>query len=217
MLGMADNFRDTVSKQGIQMRFEMLSSYAIEEVERAARKILLTRKYTKMPTIAEFIEAIDGGPSSAEDKALVEAHKIIAHLRVYGAQFPPGMADPVSKYLMTSRWPYRSWAAQIMESEIKWWIREFCGAYRAHQGANLQVEAPPSVVKSLVSSIGRQIDEPEPEYVSANSSNLAEYRVQKRKAYARTDQEKEEHVKKIAEQRRQINREAAAANGRKEM
>ncbi|MBW2596735.1 MAG: hypothetical protein JRC93_12355 [Deltaproteobacteria bacterium] len=60
MLGMADNFRDTITKEGMTMRFDMLSGYSLEQVETASRKILKYRKYSKMPPIAEFVEALDG-------------------------------------------------------------------------------------------------------------------------------------------------------------
>lgn len=64
MMGMADNFRDTITKEGMSMRFDMLKGFSIEQVERAAMQILRQRKYTKMPPIAEFFEAIEGSVKS---------------------------------------------------------------------------------------------------------------------------------------------------------
>jgi hypothetical protein len=60
MLGMADNFRDTITSEGMAMRFDMLREYSIEQVEASARQIMRHRKYTKMPPVAEFVEAIEG-------------------------------------------------------------------------------------------------------------------------------------------------------------
>jgi len=60
MLGMADNFRDEISKAGMAMRFNMLSEFALEDVEAAVKKILRYRKFAKMPPVADFIEALEG-------------------------------------------------------------------------------------------------------------------------------------------------------------
>lgn len=60
MLGMADNFRDEISEEGMAMRFDMLKEYSMEEVEAAATKILRSRKFKGMPPVAEFIEALHG-------------------------------------------------------------------------------------------------------------------------------------------------------------
>ena len=60
MLGMADNFRDEISEEGMAMRFDMLFEYSMEEVEAAAKKILRSRKFKGMPPIAEFHEALHG-------------------------------------------------------------------------------------------------------------------------------------------------------------
>jgi len=131
MTGMADNFRDTVTPEGLQMRFDMLADFAIGQVEQAAKQIMLTRKYTKMPTIADFVEAIKNEPK-VEDKALVIASEIVSNVKEHGAGVFPYLADDkVAMHLMTRRWPYREWAAQVLESELKWWIKEFCEAYRA--------------------------------------------------------------------------------------
>ena len=69
--------------------------------------------------------------ASLEDRALVEANNILTHLRYNGATRTPDMQDPITKDLMTNRWPYRAWASRVIESELKWWVKEFCDAYRS--------------------------------------------------------------------------------------
>jgi len=151
MLGMADNFRDNITKEGMVMRFDMLKNYSIDQVESAAKQIILIRKYTKMPPVAEFIEAIEGQKSKIEDKALVIANNIISHLRTHGSHIFPKIEDPIALKLMKNRWPYYEWASTVLESELKWWVKEFCEAYKSYS----VIESPPAIeapndVKKLV-------------------------------------------------------------------
>ena len=153
MLGMADNFRDNITKEGMTMRFDMLKDYNIGQVESAAKQIMLTRKYTKMPPVAEFIEILQGG--NKEDKALVIANEIIAHLKMRGSRVFPKLDDSTAKHLMTKRWPYYEWAAAVIESELKWWTKEFCEAYKSYTAIDLTMQiATPESVKKLISDIG---------------------------------------------------------------
>ena len=149
MLGMADNFRDNITKEGMVMRFDMLKDYKINQVESAAKQIMLTRKYTKMPPVAEFIELLQGG--NKEDKALVIANNIISHLKIHGSRVFPKLDDKTAKHLMTKRWPYYEWASMVIESELKWWTKEFCEAYRAYSALETPMEiAAPEAVRKLV-------------------------------------------------------------------
>ena len=155
MLGMADNFRDNITKEGMIMRFDMLKDYNINQVESAAKQIMFSRKYTKMPPIAEFIEALGANKPKIEDQSLVIANEIISHNRTHGSRtFPPNL-DEIAKHLMTKRWPYCNWASTVLESELKWWTKEFCEAYRAYSATDLpiQIEAQAKVLK-LVNNIG---------------------------------------------------------------
>lgn len=152
MLGMADNFRDTITEEGMKMRFDMLSEFSIGQVEQAARKIMFTRKYTKMPPVAEFVEAIQGNnQQQIEDRAEVQATYVISCI----GQDYPVFSDPVTSHLMSRRWRWNTWAPAVLESELKWWAKEFKDAYRAFSGSEttLQIEAAPEI-KKLVATIG---------------------------------------------------------------
>lgn len=153
MLGLADNFRDNITKEGILMRFDMLQDYSISQVELAAKQIMRARKYTKMPPVAEFIELLQGG--NKDDKALVIANEIVTHLRTHGSRIFPKLNDETSKHLMTKRWPYYDWAATVLESELKWWVKEFCEAYKSYTALDASVQiAASEEVKKLVKGIG---------------------------------------------------------------
>ena len=60
IMGVADNFRDTVTGDGIDMRFEALKEFSVEQIYAASLKIMKVRKFTKMPPVAEFFTAIEG-------------------------------------------------------------------------------------------------------------------------------------------------------------
>jgi hypothetical protein len=133
MAGLAENFSATIGAEGIRIRFQALKEYPIEAIEKSAILVLRTRTCMGMPTVAEFINAIGGGEKSVESKAEQEATKILSHLRYYGATCHPQIDDPITAYLMQTRWPYYRWAREVLESELKWWTKEFVKAYQDHQ------------------------------------------------------------------------------------
>ena len=97
-----------------------------------------------MPTYAEFIETIQG---NQKDRALVIANEIIAHMRLRGSRVFPKLEDPIAKHLMTKRWPYYEWASTALESDLKWWVKEFCEAYNSY--ASMEIAAPEDVKKLI--------------------------------------------------------------------
>lgn len=157
MLGVADNFRDSITKEGVTMRFDMLKDYTIQQIEDAAKQIMQTRKYTKMPTIADFIESLNINIPKPEDKALIFANEIIAHSRTQGSNiFPPGL-DKTAKHLMTRRWPYAEWSATILTSELTWWVKEFREAYKIYSETTNYgelLDSPHKDIKALICDIG---------------------------------------------------------------
>ena len=80
--GVAECYGQSLSAQGFALRFKLLAQFDYAEVEKAALCIMATRKYTSMPTPADFLEHISGG--SAEDKAEVEAGKVLAAIGKHG-------------------------------------------------------------------------------------------------------------------------------------
>lgn len=81
--GVAECYGQSLSAQGIALRFKVLEHCDFSEVQKAALSIMATRKYTSMPTPADFLEHISGG--SAEDKAEVEAGKVLAAIGKHGS------------------------------------------------------------------------------------------------------------------------------------
>lgn len=138
-----------ITKATLRLYFEVLKSYTIEQVEQSAIDVLKAWIYPRMPPLAVIIRNIEGEVQPIEDKALVMANQIVSHLQQWGAsKYPDLTGDPIAQELMARRWNYKRWAANVLESELKWWVREFCDAYRAYSGSdNVQIEAPEDVLK----------------------------------------------------------------------
>ena len=139
MMGMAENYPGTrLTGNGLKLRFEALKGYSLEQVTNAAAKLLREHRFNSMPTVGDFIQAMDGtGGLSLEQRAEIEAGKILDHLRLHGATKAPRMEDLVTRHLMTHRWNYRSWAARVQESDLEWWKRDFIRAYLTHQAGTV--------------------------------------------------------------------------------
>jgi hypothetical protein len=56
MLGIAENYGQSLSPPGIALRFKALERHDINEIERAAMSLIACRKYTTMPPVADFLE-----------------------------------------------------------------------------------------------------------------------------------------------------------------
>lgn len=106
MTGMAENFGQTVTTAGVALRFEALKGFDIESVKAAAMSILGQRKYTTMPTVADFLEHLGGG--SVEDKAEVAAGKLLQVVAEVGCYKSLVFDDPVLMAVVESGfggWP----------------------------------------------------------------------------------------------------------------
>jgi hypothetical protein len=158
LFGLAGNFGDTIDKHTINIWCKAFAEDGIniDQIRKAAGRILRTRKISKMPTYAEFIEHIHG---DAKDKAQRQSDIVLDFLRKNGARAEPEFDDPVTAYLMQNRWPYKSWAASLKEAEVVWWRKEFIEAYQSYAKrpdaipADRQIEAGEKV-KQLACGIG---------------------------------------------------------------
>ncbi|MCP4747281.1 MAG: hypothetical protein GY874_14245 [Desulfobacteraceae bacterium] len=164
MIIIADNFRDTLTVFGLDARFAALRQFDQEAIDEAAQKIMATRKYTKMPTVADFFEALDAIPASSQDKALCAANLILAHLQASGKDiFPDLDHDPIAKELMRTRWPYHRWAEKVLDKDHTWWVKEFCASYKSSAADAPVLEritsTPGGKLLSMVDSIGEKIEE----------------------------------------------------------
>lgn len=158
MYALAENYGAELTKPGLLLRFEALKGFSINEIRQAAVKIMRTRAYLKMPTVADFMAYLSPESNLAiDDRAQNECGKIIENLKFYGATRPPEGLDEIATHLMARRWPYRNWARTVAESELQWWEKQFREAYRALASAGGysagQIEAPKEL-KRLIEGVG---------------------------------------------------------------
>ena len=130
--GVAECYGQTLSAQGIALRFKLLEQFDLSEVEQAALSVMATRKYTSMPTPADFLEHIGGG--SAEDKAEVEAGKVLSAIGKHGAYASVVFDDPVTQAVIVQAyggWPKLCADCGVEESE-HWFRKNFAKTWAAY-------------------------------------------------------------------------------------
>ena len=130
--GVAECYGQSLSAQGIALRFKLLAQFDFAEVEKAALSIMATRKYTTMPTPADFLEHISGG--SAEDKAEVEAGKVLAAIGKHGAYTSVVFDDAVTQAVIVQTyggWPKLCADCGVEESE-NWFRKNFAKTWAAY-------------------------------------------------------------------------------------
>lgn len=138
MLGLAENFGQSLSPQGIALRFRALADHGIDEVEQAALSLMLHRKYTSMPTAAELLEHVHGG--SVEDKAEVEAGKVLTAISDYGSYASVVFDDAVTQAVIVQA--YGGWVKLCAdcgtEEPEKWFRKDFARIWAAYSRQGVQ-------------------------------------------------------------------------------
>ncbi len=138
MQGIAENYGQTLSPQGIALRFKALENFDLVDVQRAAMSILESRKYTTMPTVADFMEHLGGG--SIEDRAEVEAGKVLDAIGRHGSYASVVFDDPVTMAVINSAcggWVKLCEDCGSEESE-KWFRKDFVKTWGAYKRQGVQ-------------------------------------------------------------------------------
>ena len=130
--GVAECYGQSLSAQGVALRFKLLEQFDMAEVRQAALSIMATRTYTSMPTPADCLEHISGG--SAEDKAEVEAGKVLAAIGKHGAYASVLFDDAVTQAVIVQAyggWPKLCADCGVEESE-HWFRKNFAKTWAAY-------------------------------------------------------------------------------------
>lgn len=159
MTGLGELFDKKITDILKNIYWKSLEPFTNEQCKEAFDRIMAGSKWFPKP--ADIIETINSGIPKVEDKALMVATAIIANLRTNGSRvFPLEISDDlIAIHLMKHRWPYRSWAETVLESELKWWTKEFCESYRAYSesGVPLSLDAPKDL-KKIANDMLKEID-----------------------------------------------------------
>ena len=119
----AECYGQTLSAQGVALLFKLLEQFEFAEVQKAALSVMATRKYTSMPTPADFLEHMKGG--AAEDKAEVEAGKVLSAVSAYRGYASVVFDDPVTQAVIVQA--YGGWVklcADCGVEESENWFRK---------------------------------------------------------------------------------------------
>ncbi len=138
MQGLAENFGGELSRPGLKMRFELLKPYPIEAVEQMALRLLATRKYTRMPTVAEMLEHL--GDGSVEDRAEIEAAKVLTAIGDVGGYQSVVFDDPVTMAVIHGSYGgWRLLCAETSEADARWFRQQFAKTYGAYARRDVRV------------------------------------------------------------------------------
>lgn len=138
MMGLAENYGQTISPEGVALRFRALSAHPISEVMQATMGLLASRKYTTMPTVADFMEHLGGG--AVQDIAEVEAGKVVDAVRMIGGYRSVAFDDAVTQAVIEQG--FGGWAKlneELTDEGMAWFRKDFARMYQsfAKQGVKL--------------------------------------------------------------------------------
>ena len=142
-----------------KMIWKTLKEYSDNNCIAALNHVFRYGKFFKdiVPDLLDFLENINPVPE-LQDIAIIEADRILSHLKFYGALKPLKLDNLVSKHLMETRWKYQSWASTILESEIVWWKKEFIESFKSFQKVeNLEQLENNNKVLPLINNICEKI------------------------------------------------------------
>ncbi|AMD89460.1 DUF6475 domain-containing protein [Desulfovibrio fairfieldensis] len=131
MVALAENYSQTLTKQGLSLRFTALREHDIADIRAAAMSLMVSRRYTTMPTVADFLDHLGGG--SQEDRAEVEAGKVLLALREHGGYRSVVFDDPVTMAVVEKG--FGGWTKlceELRGAEEKFWRRDFVRMYAAY-------------------------------------------------------------------------------------
>lgn len=144
MQGMAECYGQTMSAQGIALRFRLLEKYDLADVEKASMTIMTTRKYTTMPTPADFIENLSGG--CVDDIAEIEADKVLRAIGDCGAYNSVVFDNGTTQAVIANA--YGGWPKLCSEcgevETTRWFRKNFAKTWSAYarQGITLMGHLP---------------------------------------------------------------------------
>ncbi len=158
MWGIAEDFGGKISKQGLELRFQALKDYSIEQIRAAGTWLLKNREATfpAVPRTKEFVDLIEGFNEpkiSTQSLAEIQAALVLKYLRHYGFSQTPTFEDPITQQLMSERWPWYRWASTMKEDQEQWWSKQFVTLYKANseqEEANTLLNAPEKFKKIAV-------------------------------------------------------------------
>ncbi|MDD4456447.1 MAG: DUF6475 domain-containing protein [Syntrophotalea acetylenica] len=139
MAALASNFSCEVSDLDMTVRWIGLRDYTLQQVEAAALQILRNRKFTKLPTVADFIEYIDGDTAAVAEIQSITVCRAIAEIGSYrSVQFP----DKTTQAVIESMGGWPQVCRSLKQDNESWFRKEFAALYVAFAKRGLDSDIP---------------------------------------------------------------------------
>lgn len=140
--GLADNFRDEITSEGLRFRFTALKEFTLAQIKEAAHRIVRSRQYTKLPTIADFIIAIEGDQKELVSiRAEEQATEVLQKVREIGSYQTPEFKDEITHELVFNRFGW-NYICGIQTDQVSFFIREFKEAYKNYSKITSLITGP---------------------------------------------------------------------------
>jgi hypothetical protein len=136
LTAMSAVFDKAITPQVTEIYFRILDRFAIEEVERGISTACATLKFFPKP--AELIDAICGGQADLEDKAHIEATRVLTAIKRVGTYSSVAFDDPVTQAVIAQHFGGWHRFADMREDGEKWFIKDFAKAYASFARAGVK-------------------------------------------------------------------------------
>jgi len=148
MVGNGEMFNKSVSKSLMQIYFDTLANYSIDDIRKGFSKHSLDPKHGSFfPKPADIVRHLESLTVSTEDKATLAWNQIMRELRVTGAYGSLKLDD---KQALAAIKAVKSWKdlCAMPEKDLTWVKKEFIANYAIYE--NTPVELLPSSLPGLV-------------------------------------------------------------------
>ena len=130
---LAEDFGGKVSGDRLELSFEAMNEYSIEDFSRGCSWLLKNRieKFPAVPTTKEIIDAIKIYSGDCEDlKTIAEKQLdiVLKYLNHYGSDCDHVFKNNTTAYLMTNRWSFQT-IGSMLANDFKWFKKEFVDAH----------------------------------------------------------------------------------------
>jgi hypothetical protein len=151
ILGLSEIFGGEMSPIAIDIYFNALSDFTIDEVSKGISSVVKSRVYNGMPKPAEIIEAISG---SSNVQAITAWDEVLTDIRKRGRLQGGKFDNPAIEQAIRVCGGWEKICAGD-EQDLQWVKKEFIEAYGAvnHTVYKTAIEAK-EIIKSLTDGIG---------------------------------------------------------------
>lgn len=139
MAVLGSNASCEVTDLDILVRWIGLRDYTFQQVEDAAMQILRHRKFTKLPTVADFIEYIDGDVASLAEIQAITVCRAIAEI---GSHRSVHFSDKVTQAVIESLGGWPQVCRNLKQDNESWFRKEFGALYAAFARRGIDSDTP---------------------------------------------------------------------------